>query len=193
MNGEAKRRSVRTARKTQTPKMDLSRFDAAPLIAFTAPKETDFGTETDGRIPARCGAHRADQWAYAAGGDVFVLDMDEPKKIIDIARRMIVLSGRSVMENGEGDIEIKIVGLRSGEKLFEELLIDDGSLISAPHEKILRAEETRMGQNEVAVMLKELNKVLEAGDAQALRNLAIDHIEGYGFEPQLSLPVGHDL
>jgi hypothetical protein len=45
--------------------MDLSRFDAAPLIAFTAPKETDYGTETDGRISPRCGAYRIDQWADA--------------------------------------------------------------------------------------------------------------------------------
>jgi hypothetical protein len=43
--------------------MDLSRFDAAPLIAFTATKETDYGTETDERIPQGCGAYRADQWA----------------------------------------------------------------------------------------------------------------------------------
>jgi len=45
--------------------MDLSRFDAAPLIAFTAKKETNYGTETDGRIPPRCGADRVDQWANA--------------------------------------------------------------------------------------------------------------------------------
>ncbi|MGR3628626.1 MAG: hypothetical protein ACU0BP_05070, partial [Sulfitobacter sp.] len=45
--------------------VDLSRFDAAPLIAFTAPKETDYGTETDGRIPPRCGAYRTDEWADA--------------------------------------------------------------------------------------------------------------------------------
>ncbi len=45
--------------------LDLSRFDAAPLIAFTATKETDYGTETDGRIPPRCGAYRIDQWANA--------------------------------------------------------------------------------------------------------------------------------
>jgi hypothetical protein len=48
--------------------MDLSRFDAAPLIAFTAPKEINYGTETDGRISARCGAYRADQWAYTQAG-----------------------------------------------------------------------------------------------------------------------------
>jgi hypothetical protein len=48
--------------------LDLSRFDAALLIAFTATKETDYGTETDGRISARCGAYRADQWAYTQAG-----------------------------------------------------------------------------------------------------------------------------
>ena len=51
-----------------TPVVDLSRFDAAPLIAFTATKETDYGTETDGRIPPRCGAYCADQWADAQAG-----------------------------------------------------------------------------------------------------------------------------
>jgi hypothetical protein len=50
------------------PAVDLSRFDAAPLIAFTATKETDYGTETDGRIPTRCSADRADQWAYTQTG-----------------------------------------------------------------------------------------------------------------------------
>jgi hypothetical protein len=48
--------------------LDLSRFDAAPLIAFTATKETDYGTETDGGIPARCGAYRIDQWANTQAG-----------------------------------------------------------------------------------------------------------------------------
>ena len=51
--------------KSQFAKLDLSRFDAAPLIAFTATKETDYGTETDGRIPPRCGAHSADKRANA--------------------------------------------------------------------------------------------------------------------------------
>ena len=48
--------------------MDLSRFDAAPLIAFSATKEIDYGTETEGRIPAGCSAYRADQWANAQTG-----------------------------------------------------------------------------------------------------------------------------
>lgn len=109
--------------------------------------------------------------AYATGGDVFVLDMGEPMKIIDIARRMIELSGRQVLEGGEGDIEIEITGLRPGEKLYEELLIDDDSLRTTPHEKILRAEEVMLSQIEVAVMMRELNRALETGTVSTLRAL----------------------
>ncbi len=88
--------------------------------------------------------------AYATGGDVFVLDMGKPMKIFDIARRMIELSGRSLMEAGEGDVEIKITGLRPGEKLYEELLIDNDSLRATPHQRIMRAEEAGFSQIEVA-------------------------------------------
>ncbi len=117
--------------------------------------------------------------AYATGGDVFVLDMGEPMKIIEIARRMIELSGRSVLEDGSGDIEIKITGLRPGEKLYEELLIDDDSLRATPHEKILRAEEAMLSQIEVAALLSELNKVLEAGDVTGIRQLIEKRVDGY--------------
>ncbi|WP_085310506.1 polysaccharide biosynthesis protein [Planktotalea arctica] len=117
--------------------------------------------------------------AYATGGDVFVLDMGKPMKILDIARRMIALSGRKVLENGEGDIEIKITGLRPGEKLYEELLIDDASLCGTPHSKILRAEEAMLSQIEIAAMLRELNKALEAGDTPALRALIAARVDGY--------------
>ncbi len=117
--------------------------------------------------------------AYATGGDVFVLDMGEPKKIIDIARRMIELSGRSVLENGEGDIAIEITGLRPGEKLYEELLIDDDSLRGTPHSKILRAEEASLSQIEVAAILRGLNTALETGDVPALRSLIENRVDGY--------------
>jgi FlaA1/EpsC-like NDP-sugar epimerase len=122
--------------------------------------------------------------AYATGGDVFVLDMGEPMKILDIARRMIEMSGRSVREKGKGDIEIKITGLRPGEKLFEELLIDDKSLRATPHEKILRAEETMLSQIEVVGMLKELSKVLDSSDTAALRRLIANRIEGFPLKVQ---------
>lgn len=117
--------------------------------------------------------------AYATGGDVFVLDMGEPMKIHDIARRMIELSGRTVVENGFGDIEVKITGLRPGEKLYEELLIDDNSLRATPHEKILRAEEVMMSQIEVVSMLRELNQALISGDSSVLRKLVKSRVDGY--------------
>ncbi|MGR3573097.1 polysaccharide biosynthesis protein [Brevirhabdus sp.] len=119
--------------------------------------------------------------AYAEGGDVFVLDMGQPMKIIDVARRLIALSGHRAKEAGSegGDIAIEITGLRPGEKLYEELLIDDASLRTTPHEKILRAQEARLSQIEVLSMLKELQEILNSGDAAALRRLISKRIEGY--------------
>ncbi len=119
--------------------------------------------------------------AFAKGGDVFVLDMGQPQKIIDIARQMITLSGRKVLDpaTGRGDIAIEIVGLRPGEKLYEELLIDDDSLRPTPHPKILRAEEGMLSQIEVAAMLREVNSALAEGDAARLRKLVAARVEGY--------------
>ncbi|NOX73836.1 MAG: polysaccharide biosynthesis protein, partial [Alphaproteobacteria bacterium] len=119
--------------------------------------------------------------AFSRGGDVFVLDMGKPVKIYEIARRMITLSGRSVrdVENPSGDVEIAITKLRPGEKLYEELLIDDESLRTTPHEKILRAEETMLSQIEVAGMLKELQVSLAEGDSDRLRGLVSRWVEGF--------------
>jgi len=119
--------------------------------------------------------------AYAKGGDVFVLDMGKPMKIIDIARRMIELSGRSVKDanNPEGDIELVITGLRPGEKLFEELLLNAESLQVTLHEKILRAEEGSLSEIEVAAMLKELDAALRQGSRIRLRALLERRVEGY--------------
>ena len=119
--------------------------------------------------------------AYATGGDVFVLDMGEPQKIIDIARRMIALSGRTVKdpETGQGDIAIEITGLRPGEKLYEELLIDDESLMQTPHPKIMRAQEAMLSQIEVAAMMRELQAAITNGDAQRLRTMISAQVEGY--------------
>jgi FlaA1/EpsC-like NDP-sugar epimerase len=119
--------------------------------------------------------------AYAKGGDVFVLDMGEPQKIIDIAHRMITLSGHKVKdpETGIGDIEIKVTGLRPGEKLYEELLIDDDSLRPTPHAKILRAQEAMLSQIEVASMLRELQGAINEADTMRLRRLVAARVEGY--------------
>jgi FlaA1/EpsC-like NDP-sugar epimerase len=123
--------------------------------------------------------------AFATGGDVFVLDMGQPKKIIDIARRMIELSGHTVREGGDEEgIEIQITGLRPGEKLYEELLINDQSLRATPHDKILRAEEAVLSQIEVAAMLRELRKALDSGATDALRALIETRVDGYHRQPK---------
>lgn len=108
--------------------------------------------------------------AMAAGGDVFVLDMGEPVRIIDLARNMIELSGLSVRdtENPNGDIEISIVGLRSGEKLYEELLIGDDP-VPSQHPRIMRSREHYLPWPELNKHLTRLEDVLEEGDAVSAR------------------------
>lgn len=80
--------------------------------------------------------------AMGTGGDVFLLDMGEPVKIVDLAKQMIRLSGfRAIDENGIGDIEVQFTGLRPGEKLYEELLVDADNVEKTDHERILRSFE----------------------------------------------------
>lgn len=119
--------------------------------------------------------------SYARGGDVFVLDMGAPRKIIDIAHQMITLSGRKVVnsDTGEGDIEIKITGLRPGEKLYEELLIDIDDLQTTPHKKIFKAEENMLSQIEIAAMLREIKSCVVDGDVDRFRQLIQSRVEGY--------------
>lgn len=80
--------------------------------------------------------------AMAQGGDVFVLDMGAPVRIIDLARRLIELSGRTVRDEKtpNGDIELCITGLRPGEKLYEELLIGDNAMQTL-HPRVMKAHE----------------------------------------------------
>lgn len=119
--------------------------------------------------------------AYAEGGDVFVLDMGEPQKIMNLARKLIHLSGRRVYNpaTGEGDIEIKITGLRPGEKLCEELFVTLDNLCKTPHAKILRAEEEMLSQIEVAGMLREIQAAIDVGNAEMLRKVVKDRLKGY--------------
>ena len=131
--------------------------------------------------------------AYAKGGDVFVLDMGEPQKIIDIAHRMISLSGRRVKDpmTGVGDIEIRVTGLRPGEKLYEELLIDNDSLLPTPHTKILRAQEGMLSQIEVAAMVRELKGSIDDADAVRLRRLIATRVEGYHIQESVIQTSGN--
>ena len=110
--------------------------------------------------------------AMAHGGDVFVLDMGEPVKITDLARSMIELSGLKVREEGvlDGDISIEYVGLRPGEKLYEELLIGNNPSPSA-HPRILRANESFLVWEALQTQLNRLLGISEIGNAVAARAL----------------------
>ena len=107
--------------------------------------------------------------AMARGGDVFVLDMGEPVKIVDLARSMIRLSGltEKTDEHPQGDIEVRAIGLRPGEKLFEELLIGDDVLPSG-HPRIMSARERHIDPALLDKMLKTLQQACEANDPDSL-------------------------
>lgn len=97
------------------------------------------------------------------GGEVYVLDMGKPVRIIDLARRMVHLSGLEVRDadNPEGDIAIEIVGLRPGEKLYEELLIGD-NVEGTNHPLIMRAYEHELPWPELAEGLEQLEGACKA-------------------------------
>jgi FlaA1/EpsC-like NDP-sugar epimerase len=130
------------------------------------------------------------------GGDVFVLDMGKPMRIRDLAEQMIQAAGYTVRDEAhpDGDIEIKVIGLRPGEKLHEELLIGEG-LLTTPNPKILRAREACLSELDVAKMLQILRTAVASGDAAAVRRLAATYVEGYapaqpvGLGPELSPQV----
>jgi FlaA1/EpsC-like NDP-sugar epimerase len=107
--------------------------------------------------------------SMAEGGDLFILDMGEPVKIVDLAKNMIRLSGFSVrdFENPEGDIAIEFVGLRSGEKLYEELLIGKESL-PTKHARILKAKEISIPEHILQAQLTELKKLCDERDTSAI-------------------------
>ncbi len=115
--------------------------------------------------------------ALGQGGDVFVLDMGEPVRILDLARKMIHLSGLSVKdeESSEGDIEIVFTGLRPGEKLYEELLIGNSTL-STRHKQILTAKERFLPWGKVDELLASMQEVSLQGDQSLLRKLLMDSV-----------------
>jgi FlaA1/EpsC-like NDP-sugar epimerase len=106
--------------------------------------------------------------AMAKGGEVFVLDMGPPVRIVDLARAMIQLSGCTVCddENPDGDIAIEEIGLRPGEKMYEELLIGDNPE-PTDHSRIMRAKENRLSWAEISSCLEEMARALDAGDVHA--------------------------
>ena len=121
--------------------------------------------------------------AMAKGGDVFVLDMGKPVRILDLAQKMIRLSGLRLKDklNPNGDIEIKFTGLRPGEKLYEELLIG-GNVSKTDNPMILRAEEEMLAWDDLKLILDELELAVDSGDQGKLRQLLIKAVPG--FKPQ---------
>ena len=118
--------------------------------------------------------------AMAKGGDVFVLDMGEPVKILDLAYRMIYLSGLSPVtsENSEGDIKIVFTGLRQGEKLYEELLIGN-DVIQSQHPQIMQAKEASLSWVEVQEVINSLIKSYQNLNDEEIKKLLVQKVEGY--------------
>ena len=120
--------------------------------------------------------------AMAVGGDVFVLDMGEPVRIIDLAKRMIELSGYTIKdkETPEGDIEIVVTGLRPGEKLYEELLIADNP-IKTNHQRIFKAHEYSIKFAELQEYLEALDCLIADGNGNIneLKELLKKIVKGY--------------
>ena len=118
--------------------------------------------------------------AMASGGDVFVLDMGEPVKILDLARRMVELSGMQVRDETypDGDIAIAIIGLRPGEKLYEELLIGDNPTPTA-HVRIMKAHEHFLAWPELQMQLQALRNAIEVNDPIAMKAVLRDCVQGY--------------
>ncbi|MBM5461589.1 polysaccharide biosynthesis protein [Pseudomonas sp. P66] len=118
--------------------------------------------------------------AMGQGGDVFVLDMGEPVKIVELAEKMIHLSGLSIRSerNPQGDIAIEFTGLRPGEKLYEELLIGDNVGVT-PHPMIMSAHEDHLSWEVLKEKLAELLVAISSDDYGRVRQLLRETVNGY--------------
>ena len=121
--------------------------------------------------------------AMGQGGDVFVLDMGKPVKILDMARRMIHLSGLTVRDesNPDGDIEIVYTGLRPGEKLYEELLIGE-NVAPTRHPLISSANENSLSWDELISYIQQFEDTIDSHDVDRSRALLVESVKG--FAPQ---------
>jgi FlaA1/EpsC-like NDP-sugar epimerase len=116
----------------------------------------------------------------AAGGEVFVLEMGTPVKIDDLARTMIRLSGREVRDekHPDGDIAIAYIGLRPGEKLYEELLIGENTT-GTSHPRIFKTSEPIVPFEELAAVLERLEDAIQRLDETEMQELLRSVVEGY--------------
>jgi FlaA1/EpsC-like NDP-sugar epimerase len=120
------------------------------------------------------------------GGDVFVLDMGEPVKIIELAQKMVHLSGLSIRseKNPHGDISIEFTGLRPGEKLYEELLIGD-NVVSTVHPMIMSAHEDALSWDVLKRCLDRLLAAVEDDDYPRVRQVLREIVSGYAPEGEI--------
>jgi FlaA1/EpsC-like NDP-sugar epimerase len=118
--------------------------------------------------------------SLASGGDVFLLDMGEPVKIYDLARRIIELSGFDVKDhlNVDGDIEIKEIGLRPGEKLYEELLID-GSPEKTIHPRIFKSHDDFIPWDQLILVIHRLKDAIQSNDDLIVLSILQELVVGY--------------
>lgn len=118
--------------------------------------------------------------AMSVGGEVFVLDMGKPVKIIDLAYRIVELSGLTVQDgsNPDGDIEIRTIGLRPGEKLYEELLIGDDPK-PTQHSRIMKANEPFLRWGDLEAKLERLKCAARINEVEQLRRLLTELVPGY--------------
>lgn len=118
--------------------------------------------------------------AMGQGGDVFVLDMGQPVKIIDLARRVVELSGLTVKDDmhPDGDIKITVTGLRPGEKLYEELLIGDNPE-PTQHPRIMKAHEDHLSWSQLEKKLNVLSAAINTNDVGAIRKTLQETVNGY--------------
>ncbi|MBV1789410.1 polysaccharide biosynthesis protein [Marinobacterium sp. D7] len=118
--------------------------------------------------------------SMARGGDVFVLDMGEPVRIVDLARSMINLMGREIHsdETPGGEIRIEYTGLRPGEKLYEELLIGE-NVVGTTHPKIMRAEEEVLPSQTLHDLLQTLEIAVTNSDSNTARHTLERAVRGF--------------
>lgn len=127
--------------------------------------------------------------AMSQGGDVFVLDMGQPIKIIDLAKQMAQLAGYTLCDedNPTGDIKIEVTGLRPGEKLYEELLIGENPLPTS-HQRIMKAREAFEDWTTLAPLLVNLRLAAIQSDTDAIKTILKRMVSGYMPQPTPSLP-----
>jgi FlaA1/EpsC-like NDP-sugar epimerase len=128
--------------------------------------------------------------SMATGGDVFVLDMHEPIRIVDLAKKMIHLIGYDIKDENSyrGDIAIEYTGLRPGEKLYEELLIGE-SVTGTEHPKIMRAEEETLSWDSLQRLLERLETACQNIDLPEIRKVLMEAVDGFEPKEEASDPL----